>query len=80
MTNMDETILNKQTVLSRVPRTVGATESIIMRLCPEEKKQLNDISRQSGRSLSSTARLIYLCGLNVMQQDKGNILSFSLKK
>lgn len=53
----------KTTPGSRNRAPAGCTRQVLMTLRPEEREQLERIADREGRSLSATARLLLLRGL-----------------
>lgn len=58
-----KTTLSAGVARSRAP--AGCTKQVLMTLRPEEREQVERIADREGRSLSSTARLLLLRGLEV---------------
>jgi len=56
---------------SRAPQGVMAHRPVAMRLLPAEIAELEAISLEENRSMSSMARLIYLNGITLFRQASG---------
>jgi hypothetical protein len=56
-------MLRKKTPVTRSPRGVLSSKPVYMRLMPEERRILENLSAAQNRSTSSIARLIYLEGI-----------------
>lgn len=56
-------MLRKKTPVTRSPRGVLSSKPVYMRLMPEERRLLEELSAAQNRSTSSVARLIYLEGI-----------------
>ena len=57
----------KKTPITRSPRGVLSSKPVYMRLMPDERRTLEELSAAQNRSTSSVARLIYLEGLERYQ-------------
>lgn len=55
-------MLRKKAPVTRSPRGVLSTKPVYMRLMPEERRALEELSASLNRSTSSIARLLYLEG------------------
>ncbi|WP_261168754.1 hypothetical protein [Serratia ficaria] len=53
---------------SRLPRGIASKNPIHMRLSDSERAELEAIAAEESRSVSSMARLIYLRGIETLQE------------
>ncbi|WP_446325991.1 hypothetical protein [Burkholderia pseudomallei] len=56
-------MVNKKDPVRRSPRGVLSSKPVYMRLMPEERRTLEELSAAQNRSTSSVARMIYLEGV-----------------
>ncbi|ABO60725.1 MULTISPECIES: hypothetical protein [pseudomallei group] len=56
-------MLRKKAPVTRAPRGVLSDKPVYMRLMPDERRTLEELSVSQNRSTSSVARLIYLEGV-----------------
>ncbi|KVD05139.1 hypothetical protein [Burkholderia ubonensis] len=56
-------MLRKKAPVTRSPRGVLSSKPVYMRLMPDERRALEELSAFLNRSTSSVARLIYLEGI-----------------
>ncbi|MBY8610594.1 hypothetical protein K7N18_37905 [Burkholderia arboris] len=56
-------MLRKKAPITRSPRGVLSSKPVYMRLMPDERRALEELSAFLNRSTSSVARLIYLEGV-----------------
>ncbi|WP_081072506.1 hypothetical protein [Burkholderia cepacia] len=56
-------MLRKKAPVTRSPRGVLSSKPVYMRLMPDERRELEELSAFLNRSTSSVARLIYLEGI-----------------
>ncbi|WP_240465932.1 hypothetical protein [Burkholderia cenocepacia] len=56
-------MLRKKAPVTRAPRGVLSSKPVYMRLMPDERRALEELSALLNRSTSSVARLIYLEGV-----------------
>ncbi|UEP52049.1 hypothetical protein LMA00_21720 [Burkholderia ambifaria] len=56
-------MLRKKVPVTRSPRGVLSSKPVYMRLMPDERRVLEELSAAENRSTSSVARLIYLEGI-----------------
>ncbi|WP_083417824.1 hypothetical protein [Burkholderia contaminans] len=56
-------MLRKKAPVKRSPRGVLSSKPVYMRLMPDERRALEELSASLNRSASSVARLIYLEGV-----------------
>lgn len=54
----------------RAPQGMESDKPVAVRLSPEEKAELAELSRQEDRSKSSMMRIIYLRGLEVFKAER----------
>lgn len=54
----------------RAPQGMESDKPVAVRLSPEEKAELAELSRQEGRFKSSMMRIIYLRGLEVFKAER----------
>ncbi|WP_459906947.1 hypothetical protein [Caballeronia sp. HLA56] len=57
-------MLTKKPLYRRAPKGVLSTKPVYMRLMPNERRMLEDLSATLNSSASSVARLIYLEGID----------------
>ncbi|MEM5451876.1 hypothetical protein [Paraburkholderia guartelaensis] len=60
-------MLRKKPPITRSPRGVLSSKPVYMRLMPDERRTLEELSASLNRSTSSVARLIYLEGVERYQ-------------
>ncbi|KUZ46103.1 MULTISPECIES: hypothetical protein [Burkholderia cepacia complex] len=60
-------MLRKKAPITRSPRGVLSSKPVYMRLMPNERRTLEELSAAQNRSTSSIARLIYLEGVERYQ-------------
>lgn len=60
-------MLRKKAPVTRSPRGVLSNKPVYMRLMPNERRTLEELSASQNRSTSSVARLIYLEGVKRYQ-------------
>ncbi|WP_081060638.1 hypothetical protein [Burkholderia territorii] len=60
-------MLRKKAPITRSPRGVLSSKPVYMRLMPNERRTLEELSAAQNRSTSSVARLIYLEGVERYQ-------------
>jgi hypothetical protein len=66
--------------IKRSPQGILSTKPVYMRLMPDERRRLDELSAAQNRSISSVARLVYLEGIDQYTEKISGIVSQSPAK